>query len=523
MNKLKGRRTPLRRSLWVVLAYLVAGVAWITFSDALVERWFTDPRMLSQVQTYKGWGFVLVTALVLFIVLQRQLQRDRFRLELQHHQREEIRQLSQFQQNVIDNASIWINVLDPQSRVVLWNKAAEQISGYSEQEVAGKDDIWAWLYPDECYRREITATAAEILADARKVEGFETRIITRDGRERLMSWNSSCFYDDDGVLVGSIAIGMDVTERREAEKLLQQRERQITTLMDNLPGMAYRCLYDEFWTMKFASSGCRDLTGYAPEELVDNRNIAFADLLMEEDNGAIVTAVEEAMGSAESFALEYRLIRKDGRVVWVWARGRAVEYDGGLVLEGIILDVTDRKILEQELAELATHDTLTGLYNRREINRLLEEEVRRAARYHRRLAVLWIDLDYFKSVNDDYGHPAGDRVLNVVCQRLSDSIRSIDAIGRYGGEEFIVLLKEMDQPEAHDTAERLRRLIADNVISLNGRGELKLTVSIGVAVFPHQGLTAEALCEAADQAMYEAKKSGRNQVCIAAQSAGESL
>ncbi|MEX0603319.1 MAG: diguanylate cyclase [Marinobacter sp.] len=522
MLNVNGRRTsPFWRSLWVVLSYLIAGLMWIMVSDVAVERWVDNADELGDVQTYKGGAFIFVTALVLFFSLRRQFRHDRTQLSLQNHQREEIQLLSQFQQNVIDNASIWINVLDPQSRVLLWNKAAEKISGYSEQELQGKGDIWEWLYPDESYRSTIQDIVVEILAGVREVDDFETSIRTRSGEERLMRWNSRCFHNEAGVLVGAIAIGLDVTDSRRAQESLKDRERQLTTLMDNLPGMAYRCLYDEFWTMKFVSSGCRELTGYEPDALIDNRDIAFAGLMYYEDNQRTVQLVEEAIGSAEAFSLEYQLVRKDGQVIWVWERGRAVEDGDDLMLEGIILDVTDRKILEQELSELAAHDTLTGLFNRREMNRLLSEEVSRAARYNRRLALLWIDIDHFKQVNDQYGHPAGDAVLTAVCKRLSQGIRSVDAFGRYGGEEFMILLPEMDGAEAWEAAERLRQLVAEYPVALEGVADVRLTVSIGIAVFPHHGQTADALNDMADKAMYRAKENGRNQVCVAQATEGE--
>ncbi|MDX1634336.1 MAG: diguanylate cyclase [Marinobacter sp.] len=523
MSRTDARQQALRRSLVVVIAYLVIGGGWIAVSDALLLTLAEDPVAVSRGQTLKGWGFVLVTGLVLFVTLFQQFRAEARQQEQKDRQRAEIRDLSQFRQSVIDNANVWINVLDPQGRVVTWNKAAERISGYSRDQVVGSDRIWQWLYPDPDYRAEVWATASEVLSHGREVEGFETRITTRSGSERLMEWSSRRFFDDRGNLMGSIAIGSDVTDRRLAEKILAQRERQLTTLMDNLPGMAYRCLYDEFWTMKFVSSGCRELTGYRPEELVDNNAVAFVELIDQDYDEAILQAVEEAIAAAEPFSVEYQITRKDGEKIWVWERGRGVEDGASLMLEGIILETTDRKRMEQELSRLATHDTLTGLYNRREISRILDEEIQRAERYDRSLAVLWIDLDHFKRVNDQYGHAAGDRVLQALCERLRDNIRAVDAIGRYGGEEFMVLLPEMEEEEARETAERLRALVADKPLALDREQTLALTISIGVAVYPEHGRSRDELCDAADRAMYQAKSAGRNQVCLArGQSAGES-
>ncbi|MFN2187424.1 MAG: PAS domain-containing protein, partial [Candidatus Promineifilaceae bacterium] len=177
--------------------------------------------------------------------------------------------LSQFRKSVIDNASIWINVLDRMGRVTVWNKAAEQISGYGRDEVLGNHHIWEWLYPDPAYRSSVVSMAADVLDRGKEIEGAETRIKTKSGESKIMVWNSARFLNEKGDLAGSIAIGRDVTARKRAERALRESERQLARLMASLPGMAYRCLEDESWTMKFVSSGCTTLTGYDPADLVD--------------------------------------------------------------------------------------------------------------------------------------------------------------------------------------------------------------------------------------------------------------
>jgi len=386
MNRLNDNRTPLRRAGWAALVYLIAGFAWIAFSDTAAEAWFPDPQTFSLVQTWKGFLFVLTTGLVLFVALLRQLTKDRALLTLQHNQRQALR----------------------------------------------------------------------------------------------------------------------------------KRERQLQVLMDNLPGMAYRCRYDRHWTMLFVSQGCARLTGYEPEDLINNRVASYASLMDEEDSERILAEVQAALDNDESFSLEYGLTRQDGSRIWVWERGRGVEEeDGTVVLEGIVLDISDRKTLENELEEMATRDPLTGLFNRREMSRLLEEELDRARRYQRPMAVLWVDFDHFKDVNDTFGHAAGDSVLRSISRLLLGSVRSVDAIGRFGGEEFVIVLPEMDLEEARDTAERLRRKVAEKPQPLGNGQEVPLTISVGVAVYPDHGQTASTLCAAADKAMYLAKQRGRNCVAMA--------
>lgn len=515
MERLKGRLTPLKRALWVALSYLLVGWLWITFSDAVVARWFQDPQALNVAQTWKGALFVLVTGLVLFVMIYRQLSHDRTLLSLHASQREEILRLNSFREKVIDQASFWINVLDLKGRIVLWNRAAEEITGYSRDEVMHSDDVWELMYPDPEVREKIVAKVGEVLRDEYALDGFETTILTRQGHERVISWYTSSLGGAGDEVVGTIAIGQDVTDIRKAENMIRRQDRQLATLMDNLPGLAYRCLYDEHWTMKFVSSGCADLTGYTPDELIDNRVTSYADLVRDDQPDRLVNAVESAIGNAELFSLEYPIERKDGQKIWVWERGRAVVDEDDLVLEGIIIDITDRKLLEDELSEMATRDALTGLLDRREATRLLDEEILRARRYQRPLALLWIDLDHFKQVNDKMGHAAGDAVLRGLSLLVSTKVRQVDLVSRFGGEEFVVVLPEMDATQAEQSAERLRQLVASTPLQLDDDRSVSLTMSVGLAIFPDHGKNAPKLIAAADKAMYQAKAAGRNRVVMA--------
>ncbi|WP_148861103.1 sensor domain-containing diguanylate cyclase [Marinobacter fonticola] len=513
--------SPVRRALSISLVYAVVGALWIAGSDYALSLLFPDPQTLTLAQTYKGWAFVGVTSFLLFWVILRQFRRYRDVINANSDQAAAIRELSQFRESVIDNANIWIQVFDPDGNIVVWNKAAELISGYTKDQVLYSDLVWTWLCPDAEDRRHIFTHVQATMADGSDLSDFETFITTRDGARRQMLWNARHFSGPDGSIEGAIAIAVDVTEQREMETRARASTRQLKTLMDNLPGMAYRCLFDDAWTMKFVSDGCREVTGYAPDELTDNRDVSFVDMIDDSANEENVHIVEQAVAEAEPYSIEYPLTRRDGSRIWVWERGRSVQVDGELMLEGILMDISDRKALEQELERLATLDALTGLYNRREAERRLHEEISRSERYGRSVALLWIDLDRFKKVNDRHGHAKGDEVLRRVSQLIADSVRTVDIAARYGGEEFIVLLPERDLEEASATAERLRQLVERQVLTVDGEAVERLSVSIGIALFPQHADTADALCNAADQAMYTAKRSGRNQVCIAGQSAGE--
>jgi diguanylate cyclase (GGDEF)-like protein/PAS domain S-box-containing protein len=178
-------------------------------------------------------------------------------------------------------------------------------------------------------------------------------------------------------------------------------------------------------------------------------------------------------------------------------------------------DITKRKELEEQLADLATHDDLTGLYNRRELERLMEEEMQRARRYQRPLSLYMLDVDLFKQVNDTYGHGIGDEILRQLAERIRQGIRTSDIATRYGGEEFIVILPETPRDEGVAAAQRLREAVAAKPFLLPDGRELEIRVSIGVACGYGEALDSQGLIKAADTALYRAKESGRNRVCAA--------
>ncbi len=164
------------------------------------------------------------------------------------------------------------------------------------------------------------------------------------------------------------------------------------------------------------------------------------------------------------------------------------------------------------LKKEAIQDSLTGLLNHQEFRNLLKKEVERSFRYHHPLSLLIIDLDLFKQINDTYGHPAGDAVLRTVSEIIPKYVRQMDIVGRYGGDEFVVLLPETDHLEALELADRIHKTVSDAFVLVKPNESIKIRLSIGLASYPKHASTLEELVEAADQALYEAKKSGRNRI-----------
>jgi diguanylate cyclase (GGDEF)-like protein/PAS domain S-box-containing protein len=208
--------------------------------------------------------------------------------------------------------------------------------------------------------------------------------------------------------------------------------------------------------------------------------------------------------------LEARFRSQSGRQFWARLSAQRLRFDGQDTLLAAMVDITDQKRAHERLRELATHDALTGIYNRRHVEDLGRREIERAQRYQRPLTFAMLDADHFKAINDAHGHPVGDEVLRALSDRCAKTLRSNDVLGRYGGEEFVVIFPETTMEEASVVAERVRGAIAETPILVRDRS-LVVTVSIGLAAF-ERGQDFRAVFERADSALYAAKQSGRN--CI---------
>jgi diguanylate cyclase (GGDEF)-like protein len=266
---------------------------------------------------------------------------------------------------------------------------------------------------------------------------------------------------------------------------------------------------------EFIGEGVTSLVGPIPEGVDEEEAWEAA---IHADDRAAYDAFCEALQRGEPQELEYRLVGFDGVTRWVWERARPRIEDGRKLVDGVVADVTERRRSADELAvaqarleHLAYHDALTDLPNRLLFQEHLEQALARAQRGDLAVAVLFVDLDDFKLVNDSHGHTTGDELLRVVASRLREAVRATDVVARLGGDEFLVLVADVDSDTAADAAER----VAENIRAalrppvVLPPGELYTAASIGAALYPADAASAEELLSKADIAMYRAKQAER--------------
>lgn len=283
-------------------------------------------------------------------------------------------------------------------------------------------------------------------------------------------------------------------EQRRAAARLADSERDHRLLTESASDMISR--HDLDGAFLYVSAACRPLLGYEPDELLGRQ---VRDLVAPADHEVLKHGRRRLAVSGQATD-ELRMVHRDGGVVWVEQRVRLV----GDEAHSTVRDVTARREAERRLAHLATHDDLTGLWNRRRFDEALREEIARADRRGPDAVMLLIDLDDFKAVNDGHGHLAGDRLLVAVADAIRSRMRDGDGAGRLGGDEFAVLLRGTSPDRAERVADVYREAIGAAAIELGG-GSVSPSASVGWAVVSADSPDERSVMAGADSAMYRVK------------------
>ncbi|MCB1806614.1 MAG: diguanylate cyclase, partial [Candidatus Competibacteraceae bacterium] len=300
----------------------------------------------------------------------------------------------------------------------------------------------------------------------------------------------------------------DIQTRKQAEHALAESEERYRTLYKRTPAMLQSINHEG--QLINVSNHWLTMMGYAREDVIGHKVSEF--LTEKSIQYAKKQILPEFLRTGYCQDVPYQFLKRNGEIIEVLASAIAERDGEGRIVRSlaVLVDVTERKRLEAELIRLARVDTLTGTWNRGYFVTLLDVEIKRARRHQTPLSILLCDIDHFKRINDSYGHPAGDSALCHFVAAAQKILRESNYLGRWGGEEFVVVLPETPLAGAKQAAERLRQHIATLSV-VQGVHCFSFTVSIGIGVLRETD-TVDTIIARADQALYTAKDSGRNRV-----------
>jgi diguanylate cyclase (GGDEF)-like protein/PAS domain S-box-containing protein len=406
-----------------------------------------------------------------------------------------------------------VALLTPDGRWFHVNKALCDLVGYAPAE------LYELTFADITHPEDL---AGNLERNRQQLEGgtwerrIEKRYIRADGEVVWVALTNEVVRDASGLPLYFVAQIEDITQRRETENALRDAEERFRRAFEDAPiGMALVAPDGRFLRVN------RTLCDLTRRREVDLLGLTFQQITHPDDLDADIEQARRLLaGEISSYQMEKRYVRPDGSLVPVMLSVSLVRDSEGEPLHYVsqIEDITDRKRAEDELHHLANHDPLTGLVNRRRFDEELQRELRRLEREpDRRAALLLLDLDRFKAVNDSMGHRAGDDVLCAVARSLEHRLRGTDVVARLGGDEFAALLLDLHgSDDARQIASELAATIESQTILTVG-GAARVTASIGVVALDHEtGAREIDTLVAADNAMYSAKRAGRNRISLAA-------
>lgn len=393
----------------------------------------------------------------------------------------------------------------PDGQILAANPAACNLFSYTEAEICalGRSGLIDVSQSPQLAR----------MLEEREVNGRtegELSYVRRDG-SRFPGWTSSAVFVDENGLRRTVIIIRDLSESKRREEALKQSIHELDDLYNNAP-CGYHSVDAEGRIVKINRTELSWL-GYSREEVIGRPFIAF---LSPDSKDEYKKNFGRYKQSGVQKDIELELVQKDGIRRPILLNSTAIydEHSDFVRSRSTIVDITDRKKLEQELIRQAHKDFLTGLNNRRNFNKLADREFETCQRLNAPMGLLFFDIDDFKTVNDSYGHHTGDLVLRAVGDCCVRTLRKIDILGRWGGEEFVALLPGVTGDDVREAAERLRTALSQVRLSTEQGEPVSFTVSVGATCSKSSDSSTSSLLKRADLALYLAKSEGKNCVMV---------
>lgn len=375
--------------------------------------------------------------------------------------------------------------------------------GYDSEEEVKTRNLFEFIAPEY---REKAATRIGLMLNGEYTGTADYLMVRKDGSRFYVESNAEILRDGEGNPRELFFVNRDITERKQIEARL----RSLSVAIEQGPVTVV--ITDAQCTIQYVNPTFTMITGYTADEVVGKTPRI---LKSDKTDPSVYASLWSTLSSGTTWVGEFINKRKNGELFWEEAHIAPVFDASGTVQQyvAVKLDISDRKRVEEQVTHLAQYDTLTDLPNRTLFSDRLQQALALAQRDGNRLALMFVDLDHFKPVNDTYGHAVGDLLLKQVAQRMRDLVRASDTLGRIGGDEFLVLLPKVEgASDARLVAEKLRQAL-EAPFAVDGH-TLQISACIGIAIYPDHGDEEKMLFHHADLAMYSAKQKSRNAVQV---------
>jgi diguanylate cyclase (GGDEF)-like protein/PAS domain S-box-containing protein len=414
---------------------------------------------------------------------------------------EALRQSEEKYRTILETIEEGYCEVDLTGNFTFFNDSMCRIFGYPKEELMGMNNR---QYTDRENAKKLYQAFQQVYRTGVPHRGYGYEIIRKDGTKRHVETSVSLRNDASGNPIGFRGVARDITERKQFERVLQQERETFFSILQKEPYGALLINTDE--TFLYVNPEFTAITGYTIKDVPNGREWfrkAFPD---PEYRHKIIAVWKEDIIPRKAVDRVLSVVCKDGEVKEIEFKLTFLD-DGRIIV--MLSDVTERRRTEEELAYKATHDLLTGLPNRMLFKDRFSVAIAQAQRVHKKLAVMFLDLNRFKEINDTLGHDAGDGLLCAVGSRLISHVRKTDTVARMGGDEFLLLLPDIDWVEdVIAIAQKVLQGFREPFVV--GSHKISASTSIGIAIYPDDGEDVDTLVSCADKAMYDAKHRGHN-------------
>jgi diguanylate cyclase (GGDEF)-like protein/PAS domain S-box-containing protein len=451
--------------------------------------YFGGLKTMEEITLWVGFAIEIALIIATIIIISSHLKRN-------SRNNTNIQLNEQYYKSLFEENPDAIIIFDLDGKFVVANKAVS-IYGYSVEELIDKP-FAGFILPKDLEK----VTAQFIQAVVGKSSNCECSILDKEGQQREISvTNIPIFVNQE--IHGVYTIIKDITEHKKAQNDLMEAEAKYRSLIENSLVGVY-IMQDG--KLSYVNPRLCEMSGYKCEELL---GLNVSDFIYPEDLPLVNENIHKRFsGETGTMKYEYRAIRKDKSVITFELYGSKIVYNGRDAIIGTVIDITERKNTEKMIKHMAYHDQLTDLPNRYLLREKLNNAILDSRQNNCNFALIFLDLDRFKAINDTMGHEVGDKVLIEIAERLKACVNEKDIISRYGGDEFSVLLPESGEQRASQVANQILTKLSHPLTFHHH--ELLVSPSIGISVFPTDGENFDRLIKNADLAMYHAKSLGRN-------------